>query len=48
VLDQADGQVSQQRFAMGFFTAQVVDFVSVTHDLLFFTGCTVSGIAAYD
>lgn len=36
VFDQADGQVGQQGLAVGFLTAQVVDFVSVTHDFKFY------------
>jgi hypothetical protein len=30
-----DGQIAQQRLAMRGCTAQIVDFVSVTHDYLF-------------
>jgi hypothetical protein len=35
VRDQLAGHVAQEGFAMGFLSAQVVDFVSVTHDCLF-------------
>jgi hypothetical protein len=45
VCDKLASQVAQQGFAVGFLSAQVVYFVSVTHDICFYEHCTVSGIA---